>query len=189
MEHKHDIHVPLHSLTFGVRSRPYSRRTITRWYEGFTLIELVVVLILIGISVALVAPTISLSLERAQFRKDVRSVSSMLAFARSQAIAHKVPYTLSIDIDERNVWVEAYQQSKNVQTKQTTQSILPHTDMLRVNTRNREKTSGVETLLFYPNGSSSGGTIQMGHHLQKEPVEIELNSITGLATSHENRDR
>jgi general secretion pathway protein H len=151
--------------------------------DGFTLIELVVVLILIGISVALVAPTISHSLERAQFRKDIRSVSAMLTLARSQAIAHKVPYTLSIDLDKRTVWVDTTQQLDKSATKRVTRAPLSHTDTLRVNAQNREKTSGIGTLIFYPNGSSGGGTIQMGHNAQKETVEIDVNIVTGLAST------
>ena len=151
--------------------------------DGFTLIELVVVLILIGISVALVAPTISHSLERAQFRKDIRSVSAMLTLARSQAIAHKVPYTLSIDLDKRTVWVDTAQQQNAKPTKRITRLPLSHTDTLRVKAQKHEKTSGTSTLVFYPNGSSGGGTIQMGHNSQKETVEIDVNIVTGLAST------
>ena len=157
--------------------------TTTRLYGGFTLIELVVVLVLIGISVALVAPTISHSLDRAQFQKDIRSVSTMITLARSEAIAHKVTYALSLDLDKHTVWVDAYQRGNERPTKHATLSPLTHTDTLRVNTQNRDKTSGIGTLLFYPNGSSGGGTIHMSRHGQKEQVEIILNVVTGLATS------
>tara|TARA_B100000315_G_scaffold250270_1_gene282776 strand:+ start:820 stop:1305 length:486 start_codon:yes stop_codon:yes gene_type:complete len=150
---------------------------------GFTLIELVVVLILIGISVALVAPTIAHSLEQAQFRKDVRSVSAMLTFARNQAITHKTPYRLSINIDEHMIWVNPYQHNHDELPNRPTQFSLAHTDTLRVTAKNRENTSGTHALLFYPNGSSSGGTIQMAHNGQKEPVVLKINAITGLATS------
>ncbi|HIC04090.1 MAG TPA: type II secretion system protein GspH [Nitrospirales bacterium] len=151
--------------------------------NGFTLIELVVVLILIGISVALVAPTISHSLERAHFQKDVRSVSAMLRLARSQAIAHKAPYTLSIDLDEHQVWVGATQQQNAKQTRHMTRLPLSHTDTLRVKAQKHEKTSGTGTLVFYPNGSSGGGTIQMGRNGQKETIEINVNIVTGLAST------
>ena len=107
--------------------------------DGFTLIELVVVLILIGISVALVAPKISHSLERAQFRKDIRSVSTMLTLARSQAIAHKVPYALSIDLDKHRVWVDTAQQQNAKQTKHITRLALSHTDTLQVKAQKHEK--------------------------------------------------
>jgi len=153
--------------------------------EGFTLIELVVVLILIGISVALVAPKISHSLERAQFRKDVRSVSAMLTFARSQAISYKVPYTLSIDLDKHTVWVETTQQRGKSATDRITRSSLLHTDTLQVNAQNREKTSGIGTLVFYPNGSSGGGSIRMGQNDRKDTVEINVNIVTGLASTQQ----
>ncbi len=152
--------------------------------DGFTLIELVVVLILIGISVALVAPKISHSLERAQFRKDIRSLSAMLTLARSQAIAHKIPYALSIDLDKRHVWVDTAQQQSTKQEKYITRLPLSHTDTLRVKVQKHEKASGTSTFVFYPNGSSGGGTIQMGHHGQKDTVEINVNIVTGLASTN-----
>ena len=150
---------------------------------GFTLIELVVVLVLIGISVALVAPTISKSHERAQFRKDIRTISAMLTLARSQAIAHKTPYALSIDIDKQRVWIDKSHADAERPTKNIKQSPLSHTDTLRVNTQNGEATSGIGRLLFYPNGSSAGGTILMGHHNQEQTVEIDVNIVTGLAST------
>lgn len=151
--------------------------------SGFTLIELVVVLILIGISVALVAPKISHSLERAHFQKDVRSVSAMLRLARSQAIAHKTPYTLSIDLDNYQVWVDAAQHQKAKEMKGMTRLPLSHTDTLRVKAHKHEKTSGTGTLVFYPNGSSGGGTIQMSHNGQQETIEIDVNIMTGIAST------
>ena len=151
--------------------------------DGFTLIELVVVLILIGVSVALVAPKISHSLERSQFRKDVRSVSAMLTLARSQAIAHKIPYALSMDLDKHYIWVDTAQQQDAKHTKQITRLLLSHTDRLQVKVKKHEKASGTSTLVFYPNGSSAGGTIQMSHSSQKETVEINLNIVTGIAST------
>ena len=151
--------------------------------DGFTLIELVVVLILIGISVALVAPKISHSLEHAQFQKDIRSVSSMLTLARSQAIAHKVPYELSIDLDNHKLWVDTIQQQNTKQARHITRLPLSYTDRLLVKSHKNEKTSGISTLAFYPNGSSGGGTIQMGQHGQKNAVEIDVNIVTGLAST------
>ena len=167
-----------------------TRRTVGKClrHDGFTLIELVVVLILIGISVALVAPTISHSLERAKFRKDVRSVSAMLTFARSQAIAHKRPYAVSIDLDKRRVWVDATQQPNKKSAEPITQSPLSNTDTLRVKTQNKEKTSGIGRLVFYPNGSSSGGTIRMGKNDRKESIEIDVNIVTGLASTESTSD-
>ncbi len=156
---------------------------MSKTHDGFTLIELVVVLILIGISVALVAPTIAHSLGQAQFRKDIRSVSAMLTLARSQAITHKIPYAFSIDINERMIWINPYQQERGEPPKRITQSPLSHTDTLRVTAQTRENTSGTHTLMFYPNGSSGGGTIQMARSGQEETVKIKLNIVTGLATS------
>ncbi len=156
---------------------PHSQR-------GFTLIELVVVMILMGISVALVAPTIADSVERAQFRKDVRVVSSMLTLARSQAIAHKTPYSCFLDLNEHVVRVAPYQkETSKTDTIPVAQLSLPHTNVLRVTTRKREQSSGIGTLDFYPNGSSSGGTISMEGKGQKESFHLTVNIVTGLASS------
>ena len=111
---------------------------------GFTLIELVVVVVLIGISAALVAPTISHSVERAQFRKDIGLLSAMLTLARSQAIAHKIPYALTIDIDKRRVWVDKAQARNEAPNENIKQSRLSHIDRLQVDTPKGEKTSGIE---------------------------------------------
>ena len=158
-------------------------QVVAKRHCGFTLVELIVVLVLISVSLALAAPTISHSIERAQFRKDVRSVTTMLTLTRSQAITQKIPYGTYIDHDNLTVWVDPYKKNRENPTKDATQTYLSNTNTLRVVIQKRSETKGISALIFHPNGSSSGGTFEMHSPRKKDSIEIKLNILTGLFTS------
>jgi prepilin-type N-terminal cleavage/methylation domain-containing protein len=71
--------------------------------QGFTLIEMMVTVVAIGIIAAAAAPKFDLAMQRASFRSENRDVISKLRTARSEAITKKVPYGLYFDYDTRTI--------------------------------------------------------------------------------------
>lgn len=76
--------------------------------SGFTLIELIIVLVLLSVATALVVPRLAGSLGRMNTESTARRISSALRFARSHAITEKIPYLAIFDMDNNMLSVMAY---------------------------------------------------------------------------------
>ncbi|HUT85120.1 MAG TPA: prepilin-type N-terminal cleavage/methylation domain-containing protein, partial [Thermodesulfobacteriota bacterium] len=77
-----------------------------KWHsKGFTLIELIIVLVIVSIMAAMVSPTISRSLASLQLKTAARKVAAALRYARTQAIAQAEDYQAVFSFDERQVTI------------------------------------------------------------------------------------
>lgn len=64
---------------------------------GFTFLELVVVLVIMGLAMALIAPDVRKSMETLSHRTAIRELAAVLRHARSQAVHTKETYKVIID--------------------------------------------------------------------------------------------
>ncbi len=71
--------------------------------SGFTLIEMMTTVVIVGIVAAMVAPTFDAAIKRNKFKGETKQIVSMLRTARSNAIAEKMPMGLSYDQDENKM--------------------------------------------------------------------------------------
>jgi prepilin-type N-terminal cleavage/methylation domain-containing protein len=71
--------------------------------RGFTLIELMVAVVAIGIIAAAAAPRFGLAIQRAGFKSETRDIISKLRTARSESITKKLPYGLYFDYDNKTI--------------------------------------------------------------------------------------
>ncbi|RMG04004.1 MAG: prepilin-type N-terminal cleavage/methylation domain-containing protein [Nitrospirae bacterium] len=74
--------------------------------KGFTLLELIIVLLLIGIIAGLVGISIANSVPSNRFRSDVRTLASLMRYASKRAVYTGLEKTLEIDLDEKTVTYE-----------------------------------------------------------------------------------
>jgi prepilin-type N-terminal cleavage/methylation domain-containing protein len=65
------------------------RRTSLRTKRGFTLIELMTAVVVVGVASAMAVPRFQIVYERMQFRAQIRNINSTLRLARSNAITTK----------------------------------------------------------------------------------------------------
>jgi|GEM_PF-1025893 len=72
------------------------REAILAVEGGFTLIELVIVIVIMGAALALAAPRIGKSLENVKLRAAARELSAVLRYTRQMAISKKSEYAVSI---------------------------------------------------------------------------------------------
>lgn len=68
--------------------------------SGFTLLELITTVVIIGIIAAIVAPSFDEAIKRNKFKGDTKQIVSALRTARSSAIAEKTPMGLTYDEEE-----------------------------------------------------------------------------------------
>lgn len=75
-------------------------------HRGFTLIELAVVIVVLGVMIALVAPRLG-DLGEADLRRSARHLTGLISFLRDEAQAKKEVYRLKFDIEGGHYWAEA----------------------------------------------------------------------------------
>jgi prepilin-type N-terminal cleavage/methylation domain-containing protein len=73
--------------------------------RGFTLIELAVVIVILGVMMALVIPTFG-ELTGANLRRSTRHLTGTIRFLRDEAEAKKAVYRLRFDIRNGHYWAE-----------------------------------------------------------------------------------
>lgn len=83
-----------------MRSRPAPSR------HGFTLVELVAVLAVLGLVAGLVAPRVASGVGSAGLRAASRQVAALCRLGRDLALSERRPYRLAIDIDRGRMWLE-----------------------------------------------------------------------------------
>ena len=123
--------------------------------NGFTLIELVSVLVLIGLFLGLAAPFVMATLDRIQADSSVRKMVSMLASARSQAVAEKTSLVFLGDLDHNQYWVIDPRTEKSSDMMQLERMI----QFSEFNDGEVSFREGIFSITFYPLGNTSGGTI------------------------------
>jgi prepilin-type N-terminal cleavage/methylation domain-containing protein len=132
------------------KSKPHRSRE-----SGFTLIEIVSVMVLIGLFMALVTPFVMTTLDRIQGESSVRKLASMLASARSQAVAAKTSFVFQGNLDQNQYWVIDPKTEESSEVMELDRMI----QFREFSDGEDSWQEGVFSVTFYPLGSTSGGTI------------------------------
>ncbi len=146
--------------------------------KGFSLLELILVLFLMGLIAGLALPFVLKTLDRVKIQSEVRRIASTLKFARSEAISKKILFTFNANIDQNKYWLAIPKQKKVIQSKTLDDSV-----RIR-NYKHAEKTltDGVFIINFYPLGNSSAGTIHLQSSIDESDITVYaiiINPITG----------
>lgn len=137
---------------------------------GFSLIELLVVLSIVGLSLAVIGPAVGNSLDASRLKASVRSMLATARQARSLARAEQREVTLLIDVEARTYHLD----------DQAVASIRPVTTLIEVTAAQLEQISAQQIgVRFFADGSATGGLISFS--LDKQHHAIEIDWLTGLA--------
>ena len=148
---------------------------------GFTLLELVLVLFLIGLIAGLVLPFVVSTLDRVKLQSEVRQMASALQFARSEAITKKTLLTFNANIDENEYWLAIPKDNEVTQSKFLNEPV----QIKEYQGTEETLSDGTFIINFYPRGNSSAGTIHLKSSVNesKAPVyAIIIDPITGKPT-------
>jgi general secretion pathway protein H len=80
---------------------------MTRARGGFTLVEMVVVLLILAVATAVTVPALRQPPVEDDFTIALKQVDDMFRFARDSAVRGRVPVTIAIDSVTGNVWLLA----------------------------------------------------------------------------------
>jgi len=125
---------------------------------GFTLLELVVVLVIAGLLFALGGPSIRSLYDTMQYREAVRELVSAAKNGRRDAFAGGVPVDLLINTDNNRFALTAHSVSVgDDQFKELPKEL----DITVVYAAEVSPRPGLAAIRFYPSGGSSGGEITL----------------------------
>lgn len=154
--------------------------------RGFSLIELVIVLILISLSIALVTPSLSRFSKRVELKTSAQKVSGILRYFRSESIQKGKIYQVLFDSNLREIRVQAIEGEEKGEGETDPQKLFKKSyplpggvQMKEVNIPSPEFPSDLPTIEFYPNGGSNGGSIILDGQDQKG-YRIKVHFLTGL---------
>lgn len=147
---------------------------------GFTLLELIVVLVIIGLLSLFVLPRLFNSLTNVQLRSAARTTKSILNQARDIAYFEKKKIKVSFDIDNGNISVLKYASENYSPIKKLNYSFPDKVKINEYQKKDEVVTNGSFEILFSTKGNSSGGNLILGNN-RKKVYEIEVDLITGYA--------
>ncbi len=147
--------------------------------HGFTMVELLVVLSLMGFMMALTIPAFSKILGNLRIKTMVRKIVSTLKFARSEAVFKQIPQIVHFDRENNLYWLE--EDSKESPSEKIKVVKLPREIFIKDfewNDGSRDPENN--SIWFYSDGSSSSGTLTIGDRQKEKSYKISVDFFTGL---------
>jgi len=150
--------------------------------KGFTLVELLIVLVVLGLMLALAIPKLG-ELGEANLKRSARHLTGMVRFLRDDSQAKKSVYRIKFDIQNGHYWAEELTQTsdKTVEFKRY-QSVMVDEVSLSGQTTFRDVQVASHPddpyILFTPNGWVEHALIHLRDGDNKDFTLI-VNSLTG----------
>lgn len=136
--------------------------------RGFTLLELLLVLLLLGLAYGLAGPMVGSGSASLEMKAAARQVAAGLRKARSVAVTERREAVMTVDVEARSFSL----------TGDPRQYALPQRLELALFTAEseliRDKTGNIR---FFPDGSSTGGRVTVSAGDAKQVVDVDW--ITG----------
>ncbi|HOP35692.1 MAG TPA: GspH/FimT family pseudopilin [Syntrophales bacterium] len=157
---------------------------------GFTLLELLIVLTLIGLSFLLVVPRVSDSLANLELTSAVKKAAGSLRYARNQATAKKATWVVQVDFEKNRMvlFPEEERREDDIlaegerddgKRSERREYVLPSgVRWKRVHQGEESWEDGTVEILFLPTGGCSGGTLEMVNDRERA-YGINIDFITG----------
>ena len=141
--------------------------------RGFSLIELVAVLVLVAIALSLVSVAFTKSLDNAKVQAASRDLVAALRYTRGQAIVKGEQAALDIDL-QNNTYQAPGKQIVH----------LPHEMRMTLTTADSEQTGATSgRIRFFPDGASTGGHISV--FMGQREWRINVSWLTGEVAREE----
>ena len=162
--------------SFSKAGLPFARDHSAASLGGFTLVELLVVMVIAALVLGLVATSISRNISGAEMRSAANKLAASLRYTRTRAILDKEEHVFLVDTEK-----QAYQAPKRDLV------VLPEGMKIALTTARTELTSeSVGGIRFYPDGGSTGGFVELDANGRVYRVDVAW--LTGEASIHRDED-
>lgn len=136
--------------------------------RGFSLFELVLVLLLLGVSMAIVLPNINKGLQDREVRTSALGLAAASRELRSRALADGVPQRLVLNLPQNSYLV----------ARSTEVRLPPEIRFVSVD-GGESMDRDLKSFYFFPNGSILGGEIVIGDTATSITYLIRFDALTG----------
>jgi type IV fimbrial biogenesis protein FimT len=124
---------------------------------GFTLIETMIVVAIIGIAGLIAIPNYLVWQSRSELREAVTEVQNQLLLARMTALSRNAPVTVAISIANGAIWTTTTNAATGVQVMGSSSVRLPHVVDLKVGPSASWTSAAMASVSFNSMGMRSGG--------------------------------
>lgn len=164
-----------------------------RMTDGFTLLELIIVLIIIGISSALVVPRFIGGMGGLDLKAASGKVAASLRYARSQAVAQKKSYAVVFDLEQNRLTIRSESGGETEESDTVDEGTAGNSQKKRYNLPEgiffrrvaeegeryvEEDDTESFTIGFYSSGASDGGEIAIINDRERRYI-VTIDVITG----------
>ena len=139
--------------------------------SGFSLLEVIIVLVIIALSYTLLPKMVFSGVSGAELRANARAVATGLRIARDVAINTKREAVLSINMENREFTLPNNSKLHKLHDQLDVKLYTAQADLIS------EK---VGTIRFFPDGSSNGGRVTVA--AGERGFEIDVDWLTGHVT-------
>lgn len=149
---------------------PSKSASSARWFRGFTLVELLLVLLIIGVMVALALPSIGSGVRTLKLYNGARLLSSTLRFARTKAIREQRIFLLHLDLNSPQI------ELRDAEKKYQRVYVFPEGVSIKKISLLRSEDSiekPVYNFAFLPNGMSESFEVHLINSKGREIVVIQ----------------
>ncbi len=131
---------------------------------GFTIIELLVVMVIMAMAYTLAGPMVSSGVSGTELKASARQLAAGLRKARSDAIARRQESTVTVDVENHQ-----FQLSGDPRVYR-----LPKSVAVKLFTAQSELVGGAAgSVRFFPDGGSTGGRITLSANARNYDVDID----------------
>jgi prepilin-type N-terminal cleavage/methylation domain-containing protein len=142
---------------------------------GFSLLELILVLLLLGLSSLIVLPTIDTGLRGREVRRSALALAAVARDLRNRALYEGIPQRLTLKVSDNSYFVS---RDREVH--------LPSNVKFSEVEGGQTLERSVRQFIFFPNGSSLGGEIRFSggrdapsYVVRLEPLSGKINIVQG----------
>jgi prepilin-type N-terminal cleavage/methylation domain-containing protein len=151
---------------------------ISRRSSGFSLIELIIVLIIVGFLILLVTPTLTKSLHHMELKSAVKRTSAILRMCRSDAVNKRKVYLVDFDTESNLVGVLSADKGEDKPKAEKSYPLPREIQMEKIDVGKTLFDVSLPTFEFYLNGGSNGGTATFRGR-DGGGYSIEVDGLTG----------
>ncbi len=126
--------------------------------RGFSLLELIIVLIIISLLAVLVTPTLTKTISHMEIKSSAKKISAILRYCRNDAVNKNRIYQVNFNPESNLIAVFAAEEGQDSLNMRSSYPLPKDIRMEKIEVGKTLFESTLPSFEFYPNGGANGGT-------------------------------